>query len=759
MRIALICADLEENLGAGMLAAIAERAGHEVSIHPFDSGARAPDLARQIAADSPELVGLSMQFQHRTHDFLSLARMLREAGYTGHISSGGQFPSLAYREVLERSHGVDSVILHDGEASFAALLEALNTGGDLREVAGLALLSDDGVAMRTELRPLATDLDALPFPKRYRAHARHLGVPFIPIMAGRGCWGRCAYCSITTGYRDARSQTGGASFRLRSPANIADEIAGLWKQAGPSIFCFHDDNLLLPKPEATLERMRAIRAELDARGVGELGIVGKCRPDTLTVELAHALADLGVIRLYVGVENASEAGGKHLRRGTQQESVGRALAACAEAGIFTCYNLLVFEPDTRLEDVRENVAFVREHLDHPFNFCRAEPYYGTPLMRDLEARGTLSGSYLGYDYRLEDPRSELLFRISAAAFRERNFAPGGVGNRYMGLGYLAKVLEHFFGAEHPSVRHVTRRARGLSRAIAEQTADFLEQAIELAERLDVDDSDGVARATADLGMRIAAADAEWHEEMDDVEATTRAIPPRLADEAKKNSAGVGRMTMSAALSATLALSATACGNGPTSVDPPPPDSGMDATVVDPPPMDAGMDVNVVDPAPADAGMDVGISDPLPPDAGVTDAGSDASMDASVVDPPPADAGMVVDPAPSDAGAALTPDVPVRRLIDQWRDTSPVGAERSRAVALYAPPRPRLIVEREGESVRVRVGGVSANFSARWEAEGAVDGEGGEALWTPANDADHLRVGIRTEGGIAVLSLRAAKLPA
>jgi hypothetical protein len=68
-------------------------------------------------------------------------------------------------------------------------------------------------------------------------------------------------------------------------------------------------------------------------------MVGKARPDCVTPALARELAELGVIRLYVGVENGSEAGGEHLRRGTQQHHIRGALAACREAGIFVCYNL------------------------------------------------------------------------------------------------------------------------------------------------------------------------------------------------------------------------------------------------------------------------------------------------------------------------------------------------------------------------------------------------------------------------------------
>ena len=96
----------------------------------------------------------------------------------------------------------------------------------------------------------------------------------------------------------------------------------------------------------------------------------------------------------------------------------------------------MFEPDASLDDVRTNIAFIREHAEHPVNFCRAEPYSGTPLQKRLQTRGSLNGSYLGWNYRIEDPRTETLFRVCAAAFRERNFACDGVANRAMGLGCL-----------------------------------------------------------------------------------------------------------------------------------------------------------------------------------------------------------------------------------------------------------------------------------------------------------------------------------
>lgn len=227
MQTILVGADLEENLGIGMIAAAAEAAGHEVFVVPFNETSQTREVAGQILTTQPLLVGLSIQFQHRAREFFALARYLRACGYGGHITVGGHFPTMAYREVLSDDNGVDSVVMHDGEATFVELLRALELARPLEDVPGLAILDEADEPLRTPGRRLVEDLDQLPFPKRYRPHTRQVGVPFIPVMGGRGCWGRCSFCSIMSFYRDARAHGGGRLLRHRSPDNLADEMAAL----------------------------------------------------------------------------------------------------------------------------------------------------------------------------------------------------------------------------------------------------------------------------------------------------------------------------------------------------------------------------------------------------------------------------------------------------------------------------------------------------------------------------------------------------
>jgi hypothetical protein len=45
---------------------------------------------------------------------------------------------------------------------------------------------------------------------------------------------------------------------------------------------------------------------------------------------------------------------------------------------------------------------------------------------------------------------------------------------------------------------------------------------------------------------------------------------------------------------------------------------------------------------------------------------------------------------------------------------------------------------------------------RWQAQGEIEGDGPEALWTPSSDEDQLDVVVRTHDGVAVTSLRLGK---
>jgi anaerobic magnesium-protoporphyrin IX monomethyl ester cyclase len=83
MKVVLIGAELEENLGLRYIASSLEACGHSVAIVPFNSEQDQESSVRQALAFGPQIIGLSMVFTSRAREFCRLARRIGEAGFCG----------------------------------------------------------------------------------------------------------------------------------------------------------------------------------------------------------------------------------------------------------------------------------------------------------------------------------------------------------------------------------------------------------------------------------------------------------------------------------------------------------------------------------------------------------------------------------------------------------------------------------------------------------------------------------------------------
>jgi len=122
--------------------------------------------------------------------------------------------------------------------------------------------------------------------------------------------------------------------------------------------------------------------------------------------------------------------------------------------VHIAYNLLMFEPDTVMDEILVNLRFMERHNENPFNFCRAEAYPGTGLECKLLREGRLLGDAFGYDYRLKDPRSEAFHQIANYAFFDRNFSDFGLHYFNMQVDFYFQLLRRF----HPEMLSQAMRA-------------------------------------------------------------------------------------------------------------------------------------------------------------------------------------------------------------------------------------------------------------------------------------------------------------
>ncbi len=555
MRVLLVGPDLEENLSLRYLAAALRQGGHQAQLASFEQLGQLPQVVAQ--ARGTDLVGLSMAFQARAPQFLQLARALKRAG-VGPIVAGGHYASCAAEDLLSCHPEVDMVLLHEAERSLVELADARAQAASLHLVPGLAYREADQVRF-SATRPILADLDQLPFPDRSGPVRLLAGVPTAYLLGSRGCLGSCHYCCIRTLHRLCP----GPRFRQRAEDAVADEMAALYHGRGIRQFVFHDDNFLVPSAHANHQRLDSLRGALRERGVGDLALVIKCRPQDAERSVFENLRDMGLVRVFMGVESASAAGLRSIGRRQRVQDAEAALELCEDLGISAQFGLLIFHPEATLDTVRADLTFLRRYQSHPLNFSRAEIYAGTPLERRMLDEGRACGDHLARDYRMADARVELAYRLVQALLHGRCWKHESLLQRAIGMEHLAAVLERFYPEQGAATLASDIRRRLLS--VNRVTTDLLEAVVQRCQR---------APDPQDLGLQRdieALAAAERHDRAQ-ARAAYQVLGQRLdaltdartgLDQVARGRRPVGRLARHAAV--VLGLVATvgvqACGYG------------------------------------------------------------------------------------------------------------------------------------------------------------------------------------------------------
>jgi hypothetical protein len=243
-----------------------------------------------------------------------------------------------------------------------------------------------------------------------------------------------------------------------------------------------------------------LRDTLRAEGIGKIAIAVKARPDSINRQAMEVLDDLGVFRVFLGVENASEIALAHLNRKCTREQIENALTILNDFDLHIAYNLLMFEPDTTLEDLHTNLRFIERHPDNPFNFCRAEAYAATGLEKKLRRDGILIGDYFGFDYRLKDPKVETFHKIANYAFFDRNFSDLGLHYFNMEVDFSFQLLRRFY----PEVLNQGLRSevRSFIKETNIDTYRHLSQIYDLVTAIEPDDDKAVRGAMTAMRRRV-----------------------------------------------------------------------------------------------------------------------------------------------------------------------------------------------------------------------------------------------------------------
>jgi radical SAM superfamily enzyme YgiQ (UPF0313 family) len=494
MKVALVGPELEENLALRYIHAAVTNAGHEARIYDFHAEDQLAHVAMSIDAFGPDAVGLSMMFTARSREFVELAERLRALGYSGHITAGGHFASFHAERLLDDCPAIDSIVHGEGEEGMCELLDHL---ADLATVTGITWRDAGGRIAHNGYRSNLPDLDTRACPTRPDQFHTYMGLGIASLLAGRGCYANCNFCSINAWHR----QSGGPRFRQREVEAIGHEMAELYHCRNVRIFNFQDDQFFLPTEKANLERLGGLERELERHGVGKIALQVKARPDSDTLPVISKLKAMGLFRVFLGVETNAVVGLETLGRGVQRQQNHLALDILRKMEVHTCFNLLIFDPESQFKALWENIEFLERQSYFPLNFCRVEVYAGTAIERRLREEGRLIGDYYGYTYEIANPKVQIAYEMFREVFTPRNFRVDGMNHQSMRADYYYHLLAHFHASK--ATTRTGRYVKGIVAELNRNNAELLGQICRFADSSDAR-SDASVRAETErqCGARV-----------------------------------------------------------------------------------------------------------------------------------------------------------------------------------------------------------------------------------------------------------------
>jgi radical SAM superfamily enzyme YgiQ (UPF0313 family) len=364
----------------GYAASSLQAAGHDAFIV---DAAQAPfeDTVCRILEEAPDLLAVhAVYFWENTEKLFNMLADLKEQGYSGVICLFGFFPTLAWKDILAQIEAVDCVVVGEPEETLVALAAAIASAKTVKPALGLAARSGGNPIFPGFRKPIIP-LDKLPFPAR----------PWIKreettsILASRGCYNGCSFCLIPT--LDGNK----AVWRKRSIVNVAEEIRPL-KELGKTDFYFVDPNFIGPGP-AGQEHAKALSAAISEFGI-TFGL--ETRASDINKSLVQTLRNAGLTSLLLGIESGSSRVLQRLHKRTTVADNEHAIALIREAGIEPEIGFIMFDPESTIEDIQDNLKFLDrnyllDRLDRTANLLYHDQiaFKGTPGYRIALTQGRL----------------------------------------------------------------------------------------------------------------------------------------------------------------------------------------------------------------------------------------------------------------------------------------------------------------------------------------------------------------------------------
>ncbi|MFT5433222.1 MAG: anaerobic magnesium-protoporphyrin IX monomethyl ester cyclase [Myxococcota bacterium] len=318
-------------------------------------------LSARLARGDVSVLGMSV-WTPAVPDAQRVMALAREAASKPLLVTGGPHATLQPDDV-----DADVVVLGEGEASFAAVVNAQATGGGFGEIAGLYL---PGTGRTGHAEPLDLANVLLPNRRVFAVadyHRDHLprGRGYASSVTSRGCQYRCSFCSAPALW--------GKKHRYRPAESVVEEWRELHVDFGVNGVLVEDDLFTHHKRRVAELCEALIRS--GSRMTWEL--LNGIRPETVDQPLLELMARAGCTRLAFSLETADKKRLTGMGRSADLERVAQSVSAAQGTGIgVTGYFMVGLPGETRAER-RETFQFASRLKLDMAHFSVASAWPGT----------------------------------------------------------------------------------------------------------------------------------------------------------------------------------------------------------------------------------------------------------------------------------------------------------------------------------------------------------------------------------------------
>lgn len=344
--------------GAGIIATVAHRAGHDVRVIDNNSHYRfykARDFIRIVESFRPDVIGFSISMLNAYFSYALLSALKKSFPEVFYIA-GGIHMKHSSREALE--HGFDIVVNHEGELVILPVLDHLKDRSridfrkNLDSVEGISFVTEDGFVHRSESYPRIDNIDDIPFVnydlfnlEDYFKTGKEPGV--ISLCCQRGCPYRCTFCSDEFLRKDTRASSAEYLYRY---------VEYIHSRYGRKIIILNDNNFAYPRERAVEFCNRIISSPLK----GKVQFSVQTKIETVhDEELLKLFKEAGVVSFALGIERMDTLSKKLIHKTTSNDRVYSTLDLITRAGMPVRINGILgfpFETEEILES--EQKAFV-----------------------------------------------------------------------------------------------------------------------------------------------------------------------------------------------------------------------------------------------------------------------------------------------------------------------------------------------------------------------------------------------------------------